>query len=163
MIPEALTAGAIALVPLLGACDPPAGCSKDTDCKGDRICQSGHCVAPSGTPGAANAGPKPTAPPVPAAQEKACGHAAELSPYLSITKCVKELSEVRTTNPDNYKIVVDCFANTKDMTGVGQCDRVLWCAHKGPVVPFNTKDYPEDESGYSMSFGDPKYCPKVTR
>jgi hypothetical protein len=34
------------------ATDPPrgardAGCTKDTDCKGERICESGRCVAPS--------------------------------------------------------------------------------------------------------------------
>lgn len=27
---------------------PPAGCAKDTDCKGDRICVAGQCQAPSG-------------------------------------------------------------------------------------------------------------------
>lgn len=42
---------------------PPAsvrnGCAKDTDCKGDRICETGRCVAPSlasSVPGAPRAG-----------------------------------------------------------------------------------------------------------
>ncbi len=37
------------------------GCSKDTDCKGDRICESGECVAPAGAasaPAAATSTPK---------------------------------------------------------------------------------------------------------
>jgi len=43
-----------ALMFLLFACDrlgasASAGCSKDTDCKGDRVCQSGQCVAPAGS------------------------------------------------------------------------------------------------------------------
>ncbi len=27
---------------------PPPGCTKDTDCKGTRVCDSGRCVEPSG-------------------------------------------------------------------------------------------------------------------
>ncbi|MBI5479628.1 MAG: hypothetical protein HY906_12265 [Deltaproteobacteria bacterium] len=26
----------------------PAGCAKDTDCKGDRVCENGRCVEPRG-------------------------------------------------------------------------------------------------------------------
>lgn len=52
----------LALVPLLtiviAGCDkpkeetaqtnqPPAMCAKDTDCKGDRICESGQCISPT--------------------------------------------------------------------------------------------------------------------
>lgn len=28
------------------------GCQKDTDCKGDRICEKGKCVAPAASPSA---------------------------------------------------------------------------------------------------------------
>ncbi|MDH1866910.1 hypothetical protein N5D83_08835 [Pseudomonas chengduensis] len=33
---------------------PPAMCAKDTDCKGDRICESGQCITPSAQPLAAS-------------------------------------------------------------------------------------------------------------
>ena len=33
---------------------PPAMCAKDTDCKGDRICESGQCISPSAQPLAAS-------------------------------------------------------------------------------------------------------------
>jgi hypothetical protein len=44
-------AGAVALfVVVLAGCEQPqqaaAGCGKDTDCKGDRLCESGRCVSP---------------------------------------------------------------------------------------------------------------------
>lgn len=52
MRPLALTNALTAIVLLLG-CETPqssqsaaAGCGKDTDCKGDRICEMGRCVAP---------------------------------------------------------------------------------------------------------------------
>ncbi len=38
------------------ATQSPAMCAKDTDCKGDRICESGQCISPSAQPLAA---PKP--------------------------------------------------------------------------------------------------------
>ncbi len=63
------------VVALLG-CDGPAsqaftGCGKDTDCKGDRVCESGRCVTPASPAGtvadtppvnatAANAPPAPS-------------------------------------------------------------------------------------------------------
>lgn len=43
---------------------PPSGCTKDTDCKGDRICEQGMCVAPGGGTGgnvAASGGNAPSA------------------------------------------------------------------------------------------------------
>ena len=43
-----------------------AGCEKDTDCKGDRICENGVCVAPKANPAAATGdpvGPPPMPPP----------------------------------------------------------------------------------------------------
>jgi len=68
-----------ALASLLFASGAYAQCSKDTDCKGDRVCDSGSCVtpplpapppAPNGaapadpTPSTAAAAPPPPAPPV---------------------------------------------------------------------------------------------------
>jgi hypothetical protein len=44
-----------------------AGCAKDTDCKGDRICERGQCVAPA--PSKASAGPVVQAPPLTAPTE----------------------------------------------------------------------------------------------
>lgn len=38
----------LCMVPLLHSPIAKAGCEKDTDCKGDRICVSGECVYPSG-------------------------------------------------------------------------------------------------------------------
>ena len=35
---------------------PDMGCVKDTDCKGDRVCEDGMCVAPSGGAGGASSG-----------------------------------------------------------------------------------------------------------
>jgi hypothetical protein len=41
-----------------------SGCSKDTDCKGDRICESGECAAPAeAAPASAAATPPPNATP----------------------------------------------------------------------------------------------------
>lgn len=68
---EAWRLAAPAMVIVLLACDRiggvTAGCSKDGDCKGDRVCQSGQCVAPAaaGTATAApaaNAGTDPHTP-----------------------------------------------------------------------------------------------------
>jgi hypothetical protein len=44
--------GIVAAAVAVLACDPPpqqaaVGCAKDTDCKGDRVCESGRCVNPS--------------------------------------------------------------------------------------------------------------------
>jgi hypothetical protein len=55
-----LVAVVLSVVPLIGACDRLAGsasggCEKDSDCKGDRICQSGQCVAPAGATAATSA------------------------------------------------------------------------------------------------------------
>lgn len=50
----------------------PAGCAKDTDCKGDRICTQGTCVSPlsTATPReATNDGTNPTRPILPKADE----------------------------------------------------------------------------------------------
>jgi hypothetical protein len=48
-----ITAAAVLFVVALAACEGPrgvtsgtAGCGKDTDCKGDRICESARCIAP---------------------------------------------------------------------------------------------------------------------
>jgi hypothetical protein len=47
-------AGAVLLIAAIAACDGPkatsteaVGCTKDTDCKGDRICESARCTAPA--------------------------------------------------------------------------------------------------------------------
>src|SRR5687767_11147978 len=60
----ALLAGALALsgCPGTEAPDEVSGCRRDTDCKGDRICEAGACVAPRPNVGAgaaaeATAGP----------------------------------------------------------------------------------------------------------
>lgn len=42
---------AVASLSLVACAQPSAsatGCTKDTDCKGDRICLSGQCVSPAG-------------------------------------------------------------------------------------------------------------------
>jgi hypothetical protein len=52
-----------------------AGCSNDAQCKGDRICEQGQCVAPPAPPAPPEAAPAPSAPapeaPVPAAPSEA--------------------------------------------------------------------------------------------
>jgi hypothetical protein len=40
---------AIASVVACKKTEPATGCTKDTDCKGDRICQAGECVTPATT------------------------------------------------------------------------------------------------------------------
>src|SRR6185369_3107868 len=56
----------ITLPAIIPACgdggDSPApaaaatGCTKDTDCKGDRVCEAGQCVSPTGNGGAGGSG-----------------------------------------------------------------------------------------------------------
>jgi hypothetical protein len=64
---------AVLFVAALLGCDSPrvtsteaVGCTKDTDCKGERICENAHCTAPPATPAptAANV-PAVTASPAP--------------------------------------------------------------------------------------------------
>jgi hypothetical protein len=59
-----------ALAAALWACSSPppstakatAGCTTDSDCKGDRVCQQEECVEPSPAPAGSDAGPAPTQP-----------------------------------------------------------------------------------------------------
>src|SRR3954462_15014068 len=58
-----------------------AQCSKDTDCKGERVCEAGACVAPSSPPAASSepaaAAPAPPAPaPAPVAAPAPAANAA---------------------------------------------------------------------------------------
>jgi hypothetical protein len=59
-----------------------AQCTKDTDCKGDRVCEAGKCTAPATAataappPGPGEAAPGATAPPDPAHPEAAPGAGA---------------------------------------------------------------------------------------
>jgi hypothetical protein len=65
-----------------------AQCSKDTDCKGERVCEAGACIAPSSPPAASSAAegtPPPLAPqvtpaPAPAPAPAATPAAAPLAP-----------------------------------------------------------------------------------
>lgn len=59
------------IVTLISFCALQAGgqCTKDTDCKGTRICQNGQCVEPQISPQPPAAAPAPALQPVPAAQE----------------------------------------------------------------------------------------------
>jgi hypothetical protein len=41
-----------------------AQCTKDTDCKGDRICEAGRCVSPAHSPAAATRAQPPAPPPI---------------------------------------------------------------------------------------------------
>lgn len=63
----------VLLAAFIWAGEAAAQCSKDTDCKGDRVCEGGRCISPSvmlappTTPSGDTSAPKgePTAPPVP--------------------------------------------------------------------------------------------------
>jgi hypothetical protein len=50
-------------VALLATSLSHAQCAKDTDCKADRVCEAGTCVAPVAAPAAALAAQPPAAPP----------------------------------------------------------------------------------------------------
>lgn len=58
-IVHAALAGSVVACPWTEATEPPGarevGCAKDTDCKGDRICEAGVCVAPRPAEPAASA------------------------------------------------------------------------------------------------------------
>ena len=63
-------AGALALGLLLfGSASARAACTKDTECKGDRICDAGQCVPPPTT--ASSAAPLPPPPPAPVPESEA--------------------------------------------------------------------------------------------
>lgn len=62
---------AIAGIAALGALDAAAQCTKDTDCKGNRVCQNGECVDP---------GPGPAPAPAPA---PASGYVAPTTSYTA--------------------------------------------------------------------------------
>jgi hypothetical protein len=42
-----LSVAALALAPNAGCSDDKPGCRKDTDCKGERVCEKGRCVSPA--------------------------------------------------------------------------------------------------------------------
>lgn len=53
---------------LVGLVSAQVGCTKDTDCKGDRVCEAGRCVNPvQASPPVAEPAPSPPPPPPPAA------------------------------------------------------------------------------------------------
>ena len=62
----------IALAATLTATAAEAQCTKDTDCKGDRICMKGSCLAPNAAPT-----PVPASPGAPAAAPSTTGQSAQ--------------------------------------------------------------------------------------
>ena len=105
-------AGAVLLFVALAACEGPragpveaAGCGKDTDCKGDRICENARCTAP--------AAPAATAANVPA---------ATASPPAG-TPAAPSLAKVRlNTEPDTARVSED---------GVDLCETPCEVTYKG--------------------------------
>lgn len=76
-------AGAQAVPPPAPPPPPPpvtGGCSKDTDCKGDRICVQAQCVNPTAKPPAPAPTPETTAPPPPPAPPAPPAATAEPAP-----------------------------------------------------------------------------------
>ncbi len=63
------------LIALFTASEALAQCSKDTDCKGDRVCENGHCVQP-GPAASAYSQPLPPPPPPAAAPAPAAAQPA---------------------------------------------------------------------------------------
>ena len=53
----------MAILALIVATLISAGCDKDTDCKGDRVCEDGKCVAPAPIATPATQAPPPMPPP----------------------------------------------------------------------------------------------------
>lgn len=70
-----------------------AQCTKDTECKGDRVCEDGKCVAPSGAASAAApsaAAPEPSAaPPVADAEPAPLSAADPVAPVVAPPPVVK--------------------------------------------------------------------------
>ncbi|MNH19652.1 hypothetical protein D3C76_228630 [compost metagenome] len=100
------------LVISLAACDKatestsqasqaPAQCAKDTDCKGERICESGQCTSPS-TPTALAANPKPlvnTAPSAPSiAYQAVLVSGDEIGPFTLSGQEINYVSRAGVTN-----------------------------------------------------------------
>jgi hypothetical protein len=55
----------VAFALLASASQAHAQCTKDTDCKGDRICELGRCITPASTPARVASPAPPVAPPQP--------------------------------------------------------------------------------------------------
>jgi len=68
-MPQRWSIGLIAILTFASSRPAMAGCEKDTDCKGDRICESGACVEP--TPAAVGKTAAPAAVPAPADNDAA--------------------------------------------------------------------------------------------
>ena len=82
------------------------GCAKDTDCKGDRICEAGVCVAPRPPEPAVSATSRPPAPATGKWARGGPGHARELVSQLRLGDPVEVLEQGaewhRLRGPDGY-------------------------------------------------------------
>ena len=94
--------GTVGFAALLVACQgpgpspsPTAGCGKDTDCKGDRICENAVCTAPPAH------GPAAVNPPV----ETATGPAGHLPASVSLAKLrVNSDPDTATVSEDGIEL-----------------------------------------------------------
>ncbi len=86
-----------------------AGCSNDTDCKGERICEEGRCVAP---PVAATSTPPPAPPPTPPRAPLATDSASPTPPDESYPRVVRRAGEVCVqTRGDDGRLEESCRAD----------------------------------------------------
>ena len=82
-----------------------AGCEKDTDCKGDRICEGAVCVNP-GAPAKAAAPTEPAAPADKAAPAEAAAPADDQAPAEATAPAAEEAPAVSTDPKDWWKEAV---------------------------------------------------------
>ncbi len=80
---------------------PAAGCQYDMQCKGDRICQQGQCMAPEGDDGDAPPSKTQSAQPAPPAQPTPPPTVKLSPPPPSVPRCGTVAGRLRMTAPQS--------------------------------------------------------------
>jgi len=143
------------LLPLLvGLVSAQVGCTKDTDCKGERVCEAGRCVnpAPSGAPVVAE--PAPSPPPLPQPPPPR----VDPSDYPKVVRrdgqvCVQSLN-------DDGTVGESCRAEAGARRPLGDGTSGPSSSWDEPVPPRRTKrgrkmegdDAPQKERGFAADF-----------
>lgn len=140
---------------LVGLVSAQVGCTKDTDCKGERVCEAGRCVnpAPSSAPVVSEPAPSPPPPPPPQAPPPR----VDASEYPKVVRrdgqvCVQSLR-------DDGTVTESCRAEAgaRRPLGDGASTSSSW---DEPVAPKRIKrgrkaeveDAPTKERGFAADF-----------